>query len=43
MHKFNLTEGPRVVFNFAEKGVQFQTNALFNLAELTVQFYPKYS
>lgn len=32
-----------MVFNFAGKGVQFQTDALFNRAGLTVQFYPAYS
>ncbi|MCL5290714.1 MAG: hypothetical protein M1489_06805, partial [Firmicutes bacterium] len=42
-HKFNLTEGPYMVFNFAGKGVQFQTITLFNFAGLTVQFCPAYS
>lgn len=32
-----------MVFNFAGKGVQFQTVTLFNFAGLTVQFCPAYS
>ncbi|XWX62423.1 amidohydrolase family protein [Desulfitobacterium sp. AusDCA] len=43
MHKFNLAEGPYLVFNFAGKGVQFQTETLFNLSGQTVQFDPAYS